>query len=65
MRETTCKVTCDKCGADIEDHREWEVTIKRRWNGHDSWKADLCDECTEVLASAVSNLDIHTRYSRD
>ena len=65
MREEICKVTCDKCGANIEDHREWEVTIERRWNGHVSWKADLCDECTEALSSVVSKLEIHARFSRD
>ena len=65
MRETICKVTCDKCGADIEDSREWEVTIERWRDGHPAWKADLCDECTEALSSVVGKLEIHARFSRD
>ena len=68
MRETIHKVTCDRCGADIEDRGDWGLKIDR-WEKDQSayvtWNADFCDECKEVLVSAIFNLGIKLRYTKE
>jgi len=67
MRETTCKVTCDKCGADIKGRDEWGLILDRWMEGDNSyvaWKADLCSVCADVLLSVIIDF-VHLRYSED
>ena len=67
MREETCKVTCDKCGANIEDRGEWGLLLDL-WTKSDdiySWRADLCDKCKEVVLNAILALGVTLRYLKE
>ena len=68
MRETTCKVTCDKCGGDIKNRGEWGLVLDL-WAKDDdtytSWRADLCDKCKEVVLTAIIALGVNLRYLKE
>ena len=67
MDEMIRKITCDKCDNDVGFCDRWELEIDN-WSSdgtHTYWKADLCPECKVVLISAIFNLDIKLRYTKE
>lgn len=70
MREIVEKITCDKCGEDIENRKEWSVTAsywKAAWSGGESlvrssWQAELCNECAEFVSSTLRQCGISVSF---
>jgi len=68
MRETTCTITCDKCGANIKNRGEWGLVLDL-WDATDdtytSWRADLCNKCKEAALTAITTLGVTLRYLKE